>query len=259
MTIEERKYEEVRKEIYAGLDNDKDRWMQEYIKVVYDIIEKKFKSYKANHYNDMINAGVLGLLMAKAKFNEEKGTKFTTYAYISIHNAIVSYIRNIYGEKLGRNKWQRCYKKVKELVKQGVEYERGWIVMRDSEKLDRYDFYVLWTQATGNDVSYEMMLERSSSKQGVKGNTGNWYDITDEGIDVEGEVIRRDMVEQVYEYIRGLEDRRKREICEEYVESVIKGRVWRGIDIATRLGVSRQWVSLVVGEMCEKLKERNSQ
>ncbi len=148
---EERKYEEVRKEIYNGLDNDKDRWMQQYVRIVFDIIENKFRSCKGEHYNDMINAGIVGLLTARNKFDESKNTKFTTYAYISIHNAIVSYVRSVNGARAGRNKWQRCYRKVKELIKKYQQegsdvttatlYDKIWVELRDGEKLDR--FYII--------------------------------------------------------------------------------------------------------------------
>lgn len=257
VTTEERKYEEVRKEIYNGLDNDKDRWMQQYILIIFDIIENKFRSCKAEHYNDMINAGIVGLLTARDKFDETRGTKFTTYAYISIHNAIVSYVRSINGARAGRNKWQRCYRKVKELAKQGIEYEDAWIKLRDSEKLDRWDFYVLWLQATGNDISYEVLVERNSSKEGTKESASDWFDIVDKDVNIENEVVSSDIVCQVYKYIDNcVTDWRKREICRRYIDSIINGDKWRGIEVAEKLGVSRQWVSQVVTALVEELKER---
>ena len=245
-TTEAREYKEVRKEIYNGLDNSKDKWMQEYICIVFDIIEDKFKSYKAEHYNDMINAGVVGLLTAKAKFDETRGTKFSTYAYISIYNAILAYVRDINNVHAGRNKWQRCYKKVKELVKKGTPYEIAWIELRNSEKLDRNDFYVLWLQATGADISYE----------GIKEKAGECFDIIDKEIDVEGEVLSNDTIERIY---KGIEEQvtegMKRDMCKEYVGSILNGDKWKCMEVAERYGVSRQYVGQVIDELKRYMRE----
>lgn len=74
-------------------------------KLVVTIVNKYFKKYvrkgRLNQsYEDLIQAGMFGLVKANNTFKEENGNEFSTYAWRVVYNQIMTYVkREILGEQ----------------------------------------------------------------------------------------------------------------------------------------------------------------
>jgi len=80
-------------------ENDKDARDEltlHYVNLVKIIVKRVMPKYNAfNEYDDLINAGVLGLVDAIDKYELGKNIKFETYASIRIRGEIIDYIRSL--------------------------------------------------------------------------------------------------------------------------------------------------------------------
>lgn len=63
------------------------------LRLVAHIVKKYYSSNKEQ--DDLISIGTIGLIKAVSSFQEEKGTKFATYAARCIENEILMYFRNL--------------------------------------------------------------------------------------------------------------------------------------------------------------------
>lgn len=87
---------------------------------------------KALPYDDLVQAGMLGLIEAYQKFDVEKGASFVTYAGIRIRGAMIDEIR--------KDDWtpRSVYRKSRELFDQVIELEH--ILGRPSSDRERADY-----------------------------------------------------------------------------------------------------------------------
>lgn len=66
----------------------------EYMPVIRSVANKLMKTLPHNHeHNDLVAAGVLGLIQAFRRFDSSKGVKFITYAYYRIRGEMLDYLR----------------------------------------------------------------------------------------------------------------------------------------------------------------------
>lgn len=64
------------------------------IRLVYYLFGQMSKSeFTITHKDDIISSGMLGLVKAANTFDEERGTKFSTYAALCIRNEMLMYMR----------------------------------------------------------------------------------------------------------------------------------------------------------------------
>ena len=74
--------------------------IKEYEKLVYSII----KSYSnTSNKEDLFQEGMMGLLDASKNYDENSGTKFSTYAYMHILGRVLKYVREDRNIKIGRD------------------------------------------------------------------------------------------------------------------------------------------------------------
>ena len=78
--------------------------------LIYAIINKYFKSYDKE---DLYQEGVKGVIKAYNNYQDNKNTKFSTYAYKYIYGEIYSYVYNSRNIKLVRD-YYKLYKKINE-------------------------------------------------------------------------------------------------------------------------------------------------
>jgi RNA polymerase sigma factor FliA len=86
----------------------------EYSKIVNSCAQKIYTKLKINKcvdFNDLVQAGYVGLLEAKKRFDPNKGTAFNTFAYWRINGAIIDALR-----LMGHFK-RTDYKRIKEFCK----------------------------------------------------------------------------------------------------------------------------------------------
>src|ERR1043166_5521291 len=68
------------------------KFIQQHIKTVYWIAHK----YKSNQipFEDLVQEGVIGLILAKDKYDKTKGASFRTYSLYWIKDRIQQYVKN---------------------------------------------------------------------------------------------------------------------------------------------------------------------
>ena len=72
----------------------RNKLVEENINLVYNVVDTMLKSKKISKnvvydYEDLVQNGVIGLIRAAEKYDEEKGFAFSSYAYTCIRNAII--------------------------------------------------------------------------------------------------------------------------------------------------------------------------
>lgn len=72
---------------------DKELLINDNMPIVKHLAHRFFVPGKGMEYSDLVNSGVIGLMEAIDKFDEAKGAKFSSYAYIKIKSYILDEIR----------------------------------------------------------------------------------------------------------------------------------------------------------------------
>ncbi|MFL0196439.1 sigma-70 family RNA polymerase sigma factor [Clostridium sp. WILCCON 0269] len=68
---------------------------EEHIPMVHKLVSEQYRHFKSKHsYDDMFQTGCLGLVKATRDFDESRGMKFSTYAYIKIKGELLNSIRS---------------------------------------------------------------------------------------------------------------------------------------------------------------------
>ena len=78
--------------------------------LICSIINKYTKYYE---FDDLYQVSVIGIMKAYQNFEEERGVKFTTYAYKYILSEVIAYVNNSKLIKTSRE-YHRLYKKILE-------------------------------------------------------------------------------------------------------------------------------------------------
>ena len=128
--------------------------------------------YKLAHYfknyenkEDLINAGVIGMINAYYKYDEKYNTKFTTYAFDYIIGEMKKCIRNDKSIKISRNISNLYSKieKVKELLTQ--KYNRIPTTKELSEYLEIDEIYIIEALNSVNNIDSLDNKVSSDSKE----------------------------------------------------------------------------------------------
>lgn len=69
--------------------------VENYIPMVHKLTRKQYAKFKSRYnYDDLFQAGCVGLMRAAKNFDESKGSKFSTYAYRYVEGHIINLARN---------------------------------------------------------------------------------------------------------------------------------------------------------------------
>jgi len=85
--------------------------IEQYIPLVKSLASKLYQKYKHRYeheYEDLVQVGYIGLIKAVREFDENKGTKFITFAWDCIRYEILQYVINDRWF-LARNRNERAY------------------------------------------------------------------------------------------------------------------------------------------------------
>ena len=107
--------------------------------LIYSIIHKYTYYYDKE---DLFQTGVIGLMKAYRNYQENRNTKFSTYAYTYILSEVLSYINANRNIKLGRE-YQKMYKKItdakalltQKLMKEPSTYELSLFLELDENMI----------------------------------------------------------------------------------------------------------------------------
>ena len=79
-----------------------------YVKRIADIVSRKL--HPNSDQNDLVQAGVLGLIKAIERFDPERGTKFCTFSWHAIMGGIKDFVR----KNSGLRRWQRAPSEIRQ-------------------------------------------------------------------------------------------------------------------------------------------------
>jgi RNA polymerase sigma factor for flagellar operon FliA len=107
----------IKKGYEAYVKNEKERIIEEFVPVIKALALKVAKGMNDETLiEDLISAGVLGLLEAVNKYEPEKGIKLKTYAYLRIRGAMIDELRaRDYFPRSARAKARKIERVIREL------------------------------------------------------------------------------------------------------------------------------------------------
>jgi RNA polymerase sigma factor for flagellar operon FliA len=107
----------IKKGYEAYVKNEKERIIEEFVPVIKALALKVAKGINDETLiEDLISAGVLGLLEAVNKYEPEKGIKLKTYAYLRIRGAMIDELRaRDYFPRSARGKARKIERVIREL------------------------------------------------------------------------------------------------------------------------------------------------
>lgn len=107
----------IKKGYEAYVKNEKERIIEEFVPVIKALALKVAKGINDETLiEDLISAGVLGLLEAVNKYEPEKGIKLKTYAYLRIRGAMIDELRaRDYFPRSARAKARKIERVIREL------------------------------------------------------------------------------------------------------------------------------------------------
>ena len=194
--------------------------------------------------NDLIQAGMIGLLEAARKYDGDKGASFETYAGIRIRGAMLDEIRR--GDWAPRSV-HRNSRRISEAIQQ-IEGETG----RDAEDSDvaerlglsADDYHAILRDSAGCRLfSYEEMLENNDVTDGVDA-------LLSSSDDPSHSIERSAFQQQLADAIRGLPER------EQLVLSLYYDEELNLKEIGAVLGVSESRVCQIHSQAAHRLKAR---
>ena len=114
-----------------------DQALQKYEKMIYKLAHKYEHVRNGCEFDDLTNAGMVGLIKAHRSFNADHGTEFITYAHRCVESEISSYVRKIKGFRTQKSCPSR-HLSIEEVDPKGV-----------------------WIPAKPNELDFEILLEQT--------------------------------------------------------------------------------------------------
>ena len=84
------------KRAYANtLEDERERTIEEFMPIIKNLAYKISKGFEDNHViDDLVSAGVMGLLEAMEKYDVSRGIKLNTFSYLRIRGAMIDELRS---------------------------------------------------------------------------------------------------------------------------------------------------------------------
>ncbi len=226
---------------YDVRDREREELILKYLPLVKSIAFTVKKHIPSSiDVRDLIGHGIIGLIKALDRLDTQRNPE--SYLRIRIKGAIYDYLRSLdFGSRRIREKERRIREALKELTEElGREPTDEEIAEHLGEDLES-----LQHDLSRISFSYVMNLEDIFSEERRS------YEevLSSNRIDVEEEILRKDLVEKLTEAIDRLEEREKLVIQLIFYEELpLK-------EIASILGCSISRVSQIKGEAISKLKQ----
>ena len=133
--------------------------------------------------NDLINAGVLGLMDAIEKFEPSRGVKFKTYAELRIRGAMIDSLRELDWAPRSLRKKSKELSKASQKLQQELGREVSDQEICEEMGIDLEELYKLEDQLTGLSVgSFYDASRRHSEDEGDSESLINYYpDVIEKG------------------------------------------------------------------------------
>jgi RNA polymerase sigma factor for flagellar operon FliA len=235
--ISEYETNELFAKFHSGDMDARSKLIEEYCYLVHIIVRKKFKSkYRNSHeYQELYSEGILGLIDAIDKFDENHNAKFSTYANYRIWGSIYDFLKSnnrVYVPASAR-------KKAYEVVK----------VLEASNCINRRESFNNICKSLGyNPVSIENTLQALNVNLSVDTLISDENPFFDESIIISG-VEYDDTNEILWRSFLQLDERELEIVRQYYYEDIPMPR------IAKSLGVTAPRISQMHAKILSKLKK----
>ena len=209
----------------------------EYSNMVYSIV-KKYSNYYDKE--DLYQAGMLGLINAYKNFDQEKNTKFSTYAYIYIKGKVIKFINESKNIKINRD-----------LVKLNSSLIRAKDVLRQRLLREPTDFELSIfleideSQIRDANIAYKDVKSLDSLIELDEESCVNLYN----SIKVEDKNLKSEYIDLKTE-IKNLEREEQDIIINHYYKDLTQS------EISNKLGINQVQVSRKEKKILQKLKTR---
>jgi len=225
---------------------DKEAIILKYVPLVEKVVRHIGVSNSEYEKSDLVNIGVIGLMDALNKYDEEKKVPFENYAYIRIKGAIIDEIRrNAPVSRTGMNKLKE-YRLAVEALQHSLKR------MPTEEEICQE--LQITAKQLGQVYDTASYLSTQSLEKMIFNDEGNGVELGDMVVDthalsVEDELLKTEQMEALKNAISRLKEREQLILQLYYVEKLpLK-------EIAYILEVSVPRVSQIHGKMILKLKE----
>ena len=177
--------------------------------------EKKFSNYmgKTLTYDDLVNAGALGLDRTIEKFDEKYGVKFLSYAGWWVDQFIRKEIDGLSSTVREPAHIHERRRKARNLIRLSYEQEENAKILSiDKKELARIINYQQF-------ISLDQELN-GNNNNGDHGNENDFYDIMkDENVDIHGDYEIKELRRLLEESIKMLEPREQHIIKQRYLNA----------------------------------------
>ena len=210
----------------------KEELINQNMPIVKSIASKYYTNKIGMEYEDLVSYGVMGLLDASDKFDEEKGVKFSTYASIRITSYIIDEIRKQSPVSRG------CLSKVKS-YKSCVEHLQHKYLRQPT--IDEISDYMEISSNEVHKIKKSTLNLSTSSLDNIVLDSENDLKlidiIKDESINIEDSVEKDELIQTVTKALDMLNERDRLVLSLYYYEEL------RLKEIGAVLGVSESRVS----------------
>ncbi len=181
--------------------------------LIYMIINKYFRG---NSIDDLYQVGTIGVMKAYDNYQNEKGAKFSTYAYKYIYGEIYKYIHNDRSLKIAKENY-RLYKKVNEarnILSQKLMREPNVFELAQILEIDP-DIIIAVCSSMEPVDSLDRVIYDSSSRDMLLSETisdeRDYYNI--DSLMLNTELAKLTAEEQKIIYLRYFEDKTQSEVA----------------------------------------------
>ncbi len=233
------------KQMEAGDADARDELVEANLRLVISIARK----YQNNGVplEDLIQEGNMGLVKAVDKFDYRKGCKLSTYATRGIEKAIQVAVRRDSGFTALPGHLRQCGKVsaawatlCQTLLREPTHAEVAEAVELTVKQIEEI---LLFREGT---ISLEAPVGDEDSDMSV----GDF--VADASVDVEADVVRAEVRQQVREGLSSLTERQQRIVVSKTIEAV------KGTEIAAQLDISAPRVTQIYHEVLGRLKAQLS-
>lgn len=225
---------------------EKDKLIEKYIYIVHQCV-RRIGMFLPSHVeqDDLLSEGVIGLIDAVEKFNPEKGADFATYATMRVRGTIIDSLRQ--KDWVPRN--IRDLSKEIEKAKNQLENENKRTPTQEelSSHLgitpNKLSYYINKIK-NAEVVSLDEMVRMTGSTE-----SNLSHSIKDEGVDIEGEIEKKERIGILKEAIQKLNHREKLILSLYYNEELSLK------EIQQVLGISMPRISQIHKKVLKKLKD----
>lgn len=236
-----------RRYVIGGVEYSREEIVHKYLHLVKYVAGRIFANLPSNvELNDLINDGILGLIDAIEKYDDDRGVKFETYAITRINGSIIDALRSL--DWVPRAVRQRA--RELDRAHQELETELGR-APTEEELADKMHLTVgelgrVMLRVRGTAVlSLEESLPNEKGFDVPLGDT-----LRDEAQDVAGEVEQRELRNALSVAVEHLPSQERTVVALYYFE----GKTLR--EISLTLGVSESRVSQIHAQAVIHLRQR---